>query len=93
MFNRPAKCPAGSSSASPSPARSPTIPRSSSPTSRPGNLDLQTGKLIIELLRELNKESGVTIISATHDHKMLAVSDRILWIRDGRVDRIQRATS
>jgi putative ABC transport system ATP-binding protein len=46
--------------------------------------------LIIELLRQLNKERGVTIISATHDHKMLAVSDRILWIRDGKVDRIQR---
>jgi len=55
-----------------------------------GNLDLQTGKLIIELLRSLNREKGVTIISATHDHKMLAVSDRILWIRDGLVDRIQR---
>lgn len=54
-----------------------------------GNLDLNTGKLIIELLRDLNKEKGVTIISATHDHKMLAVSDRIIWIRDGRVDKIQ----
>ena len=54
------------------------------------NLDLQTGKLIIELLTAHNKERGVTIISATHDHKMLAVSDRILWIRDGIVDRIQR---
>ena len=32
--------------------------------------------------------AGVTVISATHDHKMLAVSDRIAWIRDGRLDRI-----
>ena len=44
----------------------------------------------IELRRQLNKERGVTIISATHDHKMLSVSDRIIWIRDGRVDKIQR---
>ena len=29
------------------------------------------------------------IISATHDHKMLDVSDRIVWIRDGLVDKIE----
>jgi putative ABC transport system ATP-binding protein len=68
-------------------ANDPAIILADEPT---GNLDLQTGKLIIELLRGLNKERGVTIISATHDHKMLAVSDRIIWIRDGRVDKIQR---
>ena len=68
-------------------ANDPAIILADEPT---GNLDLQTGKLIIELLRQLNKERGVTIISATHDHKMLAVSDRILWIRDGKVDRIQK---
>ena len=68
-------------------ANDPTIILADEPT---GNLDLQTGKLIIELLRQLNKERGVTIISATHDHKMLAVSDRILWVRDGKIDRIQR---
>jgi len=53
-----------------------------------GNLDLHTGTEIIELLREMNKESGVTVISATHDHKMLSVSDRVVWVRDGRVDRV-----
>ncbi|HEY8668298.1 MAG TPA: ABC transporter ATP-binding protein [Tepidisphaeraceae bacterium] len=68
-------------------ANDPAIILADEPT---GNLDLQTGKLIIELLRQLNKESGVTIISATHDHKMLAVSDRIIWIRDGKVDKIQK---
>src|SRR4051795_5044390 len=68
-------------------ANDPAIILADEPT---GNLDLQTGKLIIELLRGLNKEKGVTIISATHDHKMLAVSDRIFWIRDGKVDKIQR---
>src|SRR5450432_1702443 len=67
-------------------ANDPTIILADEPT---GNLDLNTGKLIIELLRQLNKERGATIISATHDHKMLAVSDRILWISDGQVERIQ----
>ncbi len=68
-------------------ANDPAIILADEPT---GNLDLNTGKVIIDLLRELNKERGVTIISATHDHKMLAVSDRIIWIRDGVVDKVQR---
>ena len=32
---------------------------------------------------------SITIITATHDHKMLAASDRIAWVRDGKIDRIQ----
>ncbi len=67
-------------------ANDPTIILADEPT---GNLDLNTGKHIIELLREMNREKNVTIISATHDHKMLAVSDRIIWIRDGQIDKIQ----
>jgi len=66
-------------------ANDPAIILADEPT---GNLDLKTGTEIIELLREMNKESGVTIISATHDHKMLSVSDRVVWVRDGRVERI-----
>ena len=53
-------------------------------------LDPATGKAIIELLRQMNKERGVTVISATHDFKMLDVSDRIVWIRDGGLDRIEK---
>ncbi|MBI4559514.1 MAG: ABC transporter ATP-binding protein [Candidatus Hydrogenedentes bacterium] len=68
-------------------ANDPAIILADEPT---GNLDLKTGKEIIELLRRLNKEKGVTIISATHDLKMLDVSDRIIWIRDGRVDKIEQ---
>lgn len=68
-------------------ANDPTIILADEPT---GNLDLKTGKEIIELLRHLNEEKGVTIISATHDLKMLDVSDRIIWIRDGLVDKIER---
>jgi putative ABC transport system ATP-binding protein len=53
-----------------------------------GNLDLRTGKEIISILKQMNEEQGVTIISATHDLKMLDVSDRVVWIRDGRIERI-----
>jgi len=68
-------------------ANDPAIILADEPT---GNLDLNTGKSIIELLRQMNKERGVTVISATHDFKMLDVSDRIIWIRDGQVDRIEK---
>ncbi|MEI6913640.1 MAG: ABC transporter ATP-binding protein [Armatimonadota bacterium] len=67
-------------------ANEPTIVLADEPT---GNLDLKTGEEIIKLLKRLNIEQGVTIISATHDHKMLDVSDRILWIRDGEVERVE----
>jgi len=66
-------------------ANDPAIVLADEPT---GNLDLNTGREIINLLKRLNLENGVTIISATHDLKMLDVSDRIFWIRDGRVDKV-----
>ncbi len=68
-------------------ANSPAVVLADEPT---GNLDLNTGTEIINLLRSLKEDHGVTIISATHDLKMLDVSDRIIWIRDGRIDRIER---
>ncbi len=54
------------------------------------NLDLHTGEEIIQLLVELNKQDGVTIICATHDYRMLDKSDRIFWIRDGVIERIEK---
>ncbi len=54
-----------------------------------GNLDAKTGTDIIKLLKELNDEKNVTIITATHDPKMIDSSDRICWIRDGLLDRIE----
>ncbi len=67
-------------------ANDPAIILADEPT---GNLDLTTGEEIIALLKRLSQERGVTVISATHDFKMLNVSDRVIWIRDGRVDKIE----
>ncbi len=67
-------------------ANSPAIVLADEPT---GNLDLKTGEDIIDLLKELSSERKVTVISATHDYKMLNVSDQVIWIRDGRVEKIQ----
>ncbi|MEX0775522.1 MAG: ABC transporter ATP-binding protein [Phycisphaeraceae bacterium] len=54
------------------------------------NLDFKTGGEVIDILKGLSVQTGVTVITATHDHKMLANSDRVLWIKDGQVDRLQR---
>ena len=67
-------------------ANDPAIILADEPT---GNLDLNTGEEIIYLLKQLSSERGVTIISATHDIKMLNVSDQVVWIRDGRIDKIE----
>jgi putative ABC transport system ATP-binding protein len=53
-----------------------------------GNLDLKTGEEILALLRTLQRERGTTVVCATHDMKMLAASDRVVWIRDGQIERI-----
>jgi putative ABC transport system ATP-binding protein len=66
-------------------ANDPAVVLADEPTA---NLDLGTGTEIIELLREMNESSGVTVIAATHDHKMLSVSDRVVWIMDGQKERV-----
>ena len=63
-------------------ANSPDIILADEPTA---NLDQSTGEEMIELLAKLRDELGVTVVSATHDLKMLKRSDRILWIEDGRI--------
>jgi len=66
-------------------ANNPAIILADEPTA---NLDLHTGEEIIHLMKEMNVEHGVTVFCSTHDHKMLAMSDRIVWIDDGRIKRI-----
>ena len=54
-----------------------------------GNLDSSTGNEVMQLLRNLNTESGVTLIVVTHDPEVAAYADRIVHLRDGGVDRIE----
>ncbi len=66
-------------------ANSPEIVLADEPTA---NLDQKTGEEMIELLARLRDDLGVTIISATHDLKMLRRSDRIMWIKDGQIIKV-----
>ena len=53
-----------------------------------GNLDSNTGQEIINYMRKLQDEMGTTIITVTHDDKMLTAADRMVWIRDGLLERV-----
>jgi len=66
-------------------ANDPAILLADEPT---GNLDLKTGQEIIDTLIELKEDFGITIITATHDHKILNASDRVIYLVDGRIDRV-----
>lgn len=50
-----------------------------------GNLDSATGLQVMDLLRQLNRDLGVTILMVTHDRDMARLCDRVIEIRDGRV--------
>ena len=68
-------------------ANNPAIILADEPTA---NLDLKTGSEVVDLLVRLNREEKVTIVIATHDFKVLKASDRVIWLRDGKIEKIQR---
>ena len=63
-------------------ARRPTLLLADEPT---GNLDSATGTRIIELLLELKRRRGATLVLVTHDEALARHADRVVTLRDGRV--------
>ena len=63
-------------------ANAPAIVLADEPT---GNLDTATGRHILELLREIHRVRGTTIILVTHDAELAAIADSRMVLRDGRV--------
>jgi lipoprotein-releasing system ATP-binding protein len=51
-----------------------------------GNLDAENGAHIIRVLRDLNRQEGVTIIMVTHNLELVADTDRVIRLLDGRID-------
>jgi putative ABC transport system ATP-binding protein len=48
-----------------------------------GNLDTATGRIVEDILFDLNANHGITLITVTHDHDLAARFNRRLYIRDG----------
>ncbi len=51
-----------------------------------GNLDLETGREVLALLDSLVREHGQTLVMATHSREVVGLADRILTIRQGRLE-------
>ena len=56
------------------------------------NLDSETTKELMELLRNLNETQGMTIITATHDPMVMGYAKRQVHLRDGTVERDEVVT-
>ena len=56
-----------------------------------GNLDGATGRKILELLTGLRSKEGTTLVLVTHDPAVAALADRLIHLRDGRVERQETA--
>jgi putative ABC transport system ATP-binding protein len=58
-----------------------------------GNLDAATGARIIELMMELNRESGTTLVLVTHDPELASRAHRVIRLADGRVAADERSAA
>jgi putative ABC transport system ATP-binding protein len=52
-----------------------------------GNLDSKSGDEIMNLLLDLNKTQGTTLLIVTHDPEVAAVAERIIYLRDGAIEK------
>ena len=63
-------------------ANDPSILLADEPT---GNLDSRNGRHVFELMTEMNRRRGTTLVLVTHDHELAGRADRRIALRDGRV--------
>ena len=85
LKHRRRSSPAAKCSGRPSPGRWPAGPRSCWPTSRPATSTRQRPG-VLELLRDLNRERGLTIVLVTHDQAIAQQADRVVRLAEGRIE-------
>lgn len=56
------------------------------------NLDSFSAKVVLELFKKLNKELGQTIVMVTHEQEDKKYADRIIWLKDGIIEGIEKMT-
>ena len=71
-------------------ANNPDVVLADEPT---GDLDTETGTVIVELLHKVNKEMGKTVLMVTHDSSIARQCDRIYRIQDGQIRSVQEPTA
>ena len=54
-----------------------------------GALDYQTGKRVLEVIERINRELGTTTIVITHNTAISAMADRVLYLGDGHLQRVE----
>lgn len=69
-------------------APSPTLVLADEPTA---NLDTANGQQVMEIMKKLNKETGVTFIFATHDPRVIQYADRVVTLQDGLIVKDEKA--
>lgn len=52
-----------------------------------GNLDTRTGREVFQMLRTLSKKFGTAIIMVTHNLELALLTDRSIYIRDGKIEK------
>jgi putative ABC transport system ATP-binding protein len=55
-----------------------------------GALDYQTGKMVLEVIARINAELGTTAVVITHNAAIAAMADRVVYLVDGTIQRIER---
>ncbi len=56
------------------------------------NLDSQTGAALLDMMRGLNRKTGMTFLFSTHDPMVRERADRVITLKDGRIDKDERRT-
>jgi putative ABC transport system ATP-binding protein len=51
-----------------------------------GNLDSTTGQHVMQLLHSLHRDFGTTLVLVTHDRAMATSMERVITLRDGRIE-------
>jgi putative ABC transport system ATP-binding protein len=85
MHHRPAELSGGQQQRSPSHGRWRTTRPSCWLTSRPGNLDSESGVMVLDALHNIRTETGTTVAIVTHDIELAQSSDRVVTLVDGEI--------
>ena len=63
-------------------ANDPVVVLADEPT---GNLDVDTGKTVLNLLDQLTRRAGKNLVMVTHSEEVIGIADRVLRLRDGKI--------